>query len=159
VTARAPDGPRAYALPQPEKAGAWLGRLVAYHEIRGLQETIGAEGERADWVARVKELALEHGFVTDYTSLVVTLEPRGRPAMPEQDAARAVTLSTTGAPSVATPVALSPAVGQPSAPSQDASFRGRAEATPSAQVPGPGAALLVLASLAALALAGARRRR
>jgi len=32
-----------------------------------------AEGERSAWVEDIQALAVKHGFVTDYTSLVLTV--------------------------------------------------------------------------------------
>jgi hypothetical protein len=81
IKARGPDGARTYtAEPTAAKGNAsFLPRLVAYHEIRRLQDIIDAEGARSEWTDSIETLALAHGFVTDYTSLVVTLEPRARP--------------------------------------------------------------------------------
>lgn len=78
VTGVAPDGPRSYsfAFPVEDCDAEFLPRLVAYHTIRDLQDRIDAEGQRAEWVGELRRLALEHGFVTDYTSLVLTLDPR-----------------------------------------------------------------------------------
>lgn len=57
----------------------FLPRLVAYQRIQALQDRIDAEGERDEWVSTVRDLAMEHGFVTDRTSLVVRL-----PEQPDQ---------------------------------------------------------------------------
>ncbi|HEV8360821.1 MAG TPA: VIT and VWA domain-containing protein [Candidatus Thermoplasmatota archaeon] len=79
VRAMAPDGPRSYAFRvdvADAAEGSFLPRLVASEEIRHFQERIDAEGARQDWADAIVELALRHGFVTDYTSLVVTLDPR-----------------------------------------------------------------------------------
>lgn len=54
----------------------FLPRLVAYQQVRELQAQEDADGPTASTTARIVELALEHGFVTDHTSLVLTLPPR-----------------------------------------------------------------------------------
>lgn len=158
VTARAPDGPRAYATgPARETPGAWLPRLVAYHEIRRLQELIGVEGARPEWVERVTSLALEHGFVTDHTSFVLTLDPRGTPTVPASGTDQAMRVSSTPWTS-ATPVATAPTtttVWMSDTGGTGASSQG--PGAPAAEVPGPGAALVALAALGAVALT--RRRR
>lgn len=101
VTGRAPDGPRTYNVSEPiaPAAASWLPRLVAYQEIRRLQELIAAEGARQAWVDQVKALALKHGFVTDYTSLVVTLE--ARPLRGCEGCEFAQTADAAGAPAAA----------------------------------------------------------
>ncbi len=54
-----------------------VGRLVAYHRIRTIQDTLDAHGANETLVEQATQLALDHGFVTDHTSLVLDL--------PEQD--------------------------------------------------------------------------
>ena len=176
VTARAPDGLRAYPTPEPQEGGAWVGRLAAYHEIRRLQELIGVEGARAEWVERVTALGLQHGFVTDYTSLVVTLEPRAAPGAPTPAPgdARALTVAdASGSPATGAPMRSAPTA-TPAAPTsqpppgtpgpaggdrRDDAQAFRSRDAPAPEVPGPGAALVAAAiALAALALASRRRR-
>lgn len=76
VTGRSADGVRTYAFSEPvgSQHTAWLPRLVAAATIRHHEELIAAEGERPEWVEAIRGLALEHGFVTDYTSLVLATE-------------------------------------------------------------------------------------
>lgn len=184
VTARAVDGLRNYTTESARPAESWLPRLVAYHEIRRLQELIGVEGEKPEWTARVKALALEHGFVTDYTSLVVTLDPRstptaaqpGAPAASGQDASsapRTLVSSNSGAPTTTPPVAAPPSggtTGFPSSTSPPTSGTGTggtggddpasvSATAPSPEVPGPGVLLIVGALALAAALASASRRK
>lgn len=169
VTGLSPEGPRSYQFQgEPQGGLAFLPRLAAYQEIRALQEREDASAASATDVARVKELALAHGFVTDHTSLVLTLPPReARPftagaTAPAGDTASTGTTAPASAPSrswwpfggsassdasssapmVATPTSATPNGGAP---------------TSAPAVPGPGVALLLVA-LAALALARGRRR-
>ena len=172
VTARAPDGPRSYALDAKDAPGLqFLPRVVAYHHIQRLQDLIAAEGERPEWAAEVTRLGLRHGYVTDYTSLVVTLEPRdpcpncaipvmetdGRgtdqatTAWSLTDSSGSAPASTRagvsglgGAPTTSTTTMPPPTSGGPDAP------------TP--RVPGPGAALVALAVVAAALLASRWRK-
>jgi len=75
VTAEAPDGPRSYTFDVPVTDGpGYVERVVAYHEIQDLAARIdaGEAGLRDPLVDR----ALRHGFVTDHTSLVLTMEAR-----------------------------------------------------------------------------------
>ncbi len=102
VRAIAPDGPREYEFNvEPADAAAeFLPRLVAFHEIRDLDRRIAADGERAEWTSRVRDLALAYGFVTDYTSLVLALPDddrrRGPVRMDEEDAS--ASCAACGAP-------------------------------------------------------------
>lgn len=75
VTATGPDGLRVYPfdVAVDENGPTFLPRLVAYQQIRALQDEIAAQGELQELVDQVLELSLEHGFVTDYTSLVIAL--------------------------------------------------------------------------------------
>lgn len=76
VTGRSADGPRTYAFSEPVGTDApeWLPRLVAAATIRHHEELIHAEGSRPEWVETIRSLALEFGFVTDHTSLVLATE-------------------------------------------------------------------------------------
>ncbi len=76
VTGRSAEGPRSYefAAPVPSEQSPWLPRLVAAATIRHYEDLIHAEGERTEWSNAIKGLALEYGFVTDYTSLVLRTE-------------------------------------------------------------------------------------
>jgi uncharacterized protein YegL len=83
VRALGPDGTRAYPFEVATSGAAaapFLPRLVAYEEIRRLQALEAADGASPAVVGRIKALALEHGFVTDHTSLVVTLPEQSRAA-------------------------------------------------------------------------------
>jgi Ca-activated chloride channel homolog len=51
-----------------------LERLWAYAAIRDLQEEMQDFGEKADLKQAATDLALEHGLVTDYTSMIVLRE-------------------------------------------------------------------------------------
>jgi uncharacterized protein YegL len=78
VSAIAPDGPRTYAFDAAvPTAGApqVLPRAVAYHRIMTLEDARAAESSAAT-DKLLLELALKHGFVTDLTSLVVTVAAR-----------------------------------------------------------------------------------
>lgn len=68
-----------------ETDGDNLPRLVAYHQVRALEDRIDAQGSNETLEKRALELALEHGFVTERTSLVVDL-PRDTPTDDEADA-------------------------------------------------------------------------
>lgn len=87
VTARSAEGLRNYtfAVPVTEAENApFLPRLVAHQEITRLQEVLDTGGHDASLVDAIVDLALAHGFVTDHTSLVVTLPAREvRPFDPE----------------------------------------------------------------------------
>lgn len=146
---------------QPPRDLAFLPRLAAYHEIQQLQDALDA-GEGGATRDRLVELALAHGFVTDETSLVLTLPARTfdpRAASGSQWSGEAVPSSmsdTTRAPMshlwTATPVPTAPAGRATGA----AGAGGPGVATPAAEVPSAGiAGLLALVVVAALA---ARRR-
>lgn len=175
VRATAPDGAREYALPQAEDARTGLlPRVVAYHEIRRLQDLIGAEGARAEWTDEVTRLGMEHGFVTDYTSLVLTLEPRQPGAVTPQGQGTWDATTANGSGAVRTDAASSGGSGwsgvmgrllggqeasssAAGAPVPTTTSPGGGAPTPSASVPGPGAALVVAALAAAVLLARGRR--
>lgn len=76
VTGRSADGPRAYTFEAavPREQSPWLPRLVAAATIRHYEELIEAKGEKQAWVDEILGLALEFGYVTDYTSLVLRTE-------------------------------------------------------------------------------------
>ena len=170
VTGVSPEGARSYAFAEGTRASLpFLPRLVAYHEVRMLQEQLDAEGSNATAVARIVELALAHSFVTDHTSLVVTLPPRdmretrpaGDPSVLMSDAPSSAR-NASGAPATTVPVAGS----QPMATDSAGSWSPTSAPTPTRaagsgptaepQVPGPGVAL-VLVAVAALALALRKR--
>lgn len=81
VSAQTPDGARSWNITetvQPGEAG-YLSRLVAYHRLQALEDQIEAKGGHNETIEdEIRQRALEHGFVTDYTSLVLTL-PRSVP--------------------------------------------------------------------------------
>ena len=182
VTGWSPEGERRYEFDGGTPASIpFLPRLVAYHEVRMLQDEEDAEGASARTTSRIKELALEHGFVTDHTSLVLTLAPRdARPfTAREPGGDPRVSMDASGRTCAGCPVPTAPAAqapaggggwwpfrdlsskssGEASADSYDASTpRGTpgGPATPEAQVPGAGLAL-VLAALGAVALLMRRR--
>lgn len=165
VRAQGPDGPRAYNVSVPladAEAAGWLPRLVAYQEIRRHQELIAAEGERAEWVQGIKALALKHGFVTDYTSLVVSLEHRdpqrgGCWEVCALESARGEAAMDSTAPGAPAPM-RSPgsASGQPTGPA-DARLQEQRGGPGDARTPGFEAALALAGVLGAVLLA--RRKR
>jgi Ca-activated chloride channel family protein len=75
VSARTAEEDRSWTVSAPvgDEAAAWLPRLVAYNELQDLEDRIAAQGGDDQLEQRARELALEHGFVTDRTSLVLTL--------------------------------------------------------------------------------------
>jgi Mg-chelatase subunit ChlD len=75
VTARDDQGRRSWNVSEAveETNASYLPDLVAYQRIQALEDQIQAEGGNATLEERALELALEHGFVTDQTSLVVDL--------------------------------------------------------------------------------------
>lgn len=175
VTGLSTEGERRYTFSggQPE-ALPFLPRLVAYHEVRGLQ------GSESPDVARIKALALEHSFVTDHTSLVLTLPAREvRPFVAQDGPRTSPDASGAGAPSSASSAPSSsaqsggswwPFSGR-SVASNDAPVAYEADAQdwpvdhvppgetpPAPRVPGPGVALVLLAA-GAMALAMGRKRR
>lgn len=85
VTATTPSGPRVYGFDEAvaaDGAHTFLPRLVAAHQVQAWQEAMDADGEDDATVAQIKETALRFGFVTDHTSLVLTL-PEGEPPVRE----------------------------------------------------------------------------
>lgn len=174
VSGWSPEGARRYAFDGGESASApFLPRLVAYHEVRKLQEQeYAGEATRAT-KARIVELGERYGFVTDHTSLVLTLEPRELRAF-DATASGDGRLSTDAssdrcAGCTATPAVdassgggwwpfRSPGRDDSAAPESPAAREQAPGAPTDAQVPGPGAALVALAAIAA-ALVLARRRR
>jgi hypothetical protein len=87
IEARTQDGPvtweRQHAIGQDDWA-TFLPRVVAYHRLQALQDRIDAQaGDTDELVAQATQLSLEHGFVTDHTSLVLSL-PEAEPD-PVQD--------------------------------------------------------------------------
>jgi hypothetical protein len=120
VTAQAPDGARRYAFHAPvlgEGDAGVLPRLVASEEIRHLEDLIAAEGAHPDWVQRITDLAVRFGFVTEYTSLVVTLPPEARPVFANQCAAcGAVASNASGAGGSSAGAPAPPPAPAPAAP-------------------------------------------
>lgn len=156
VAALAPDGPRSYRIDQPladAERAAFLPRLWAYHEILRLQGLIDAEGAKAAWVAELKALALKHGFVTDHTSLVVTLAARqvdcvevcfqrdtaaSSPTPPSAPGAPGMSGAWTTSPSPAPPAASTPPTTPPTtAPAMDPSNTEDRRARPATPAPPP----------------------
>ena len=181
VTGWSSEGARRYTFGGGEPGDLpFLPRLVAYHEVRALQEQEDAEGPTGATTARIKELALRHGFVTDHTSLVVTLPQRDlRGGLAAEGDARLFANDGSGPHANSCPGCTSvsttgggnsgggwwPFGGRSAESSSDAmQSAGGAHGTPTAhgeapeaQVPSPGVALVALA-LAAAALLAARRR-
>lgn len=62
-----------------EEAPSYLSDLVAYQRIRALEARLDAYGANETLEREVTELALEHGFVTERTSLVVDLPEQHDP--------------------------------------------------------------------------------
>lgn len=170
VTARAPDGERSYQVESRDASLPFLPRVVAYHGIQRLQDLIQAEGERPEWAAEVTRLGLQHGYVTDYTSLVVTLEPRAgcgdctfSPTVVNDvggaDADGRVTLDSAATRSGwSTSTGLSSGSAAPTATTtaEMRAYEG-GQAAPTPRVPGP-APVLVLAVLALAAVLLRRKR-
>lgn len=183
VKARAPDGERSYEITASEGRSTFAPRLVAYHQILRYQDLIDAEGERDDWSKPLTKLALRHGFVTDYTSLVVTLDPRTTPtpqdecancsnvmlldaqSAPSNGAAWDTGARATSGPSNSMPIASTTSArpgttATTTASTPTSTIDAHARTSQTAKVPAPGAAI-ALAALAAvaIALAGAKKRR
>jgi Mg-chelatase subunit ChlD len=78
VDARGPQGSHVWNVSEPvdDEGPAHLADLVAYQRIRALEARIDAEDGNETLEDRVRQLALEHGFVTEQTSLVVDLPHR-----------------------------------------------------------------------------------
>lgn len=92
VDATSPEGAKTYEVSEPigEEQASFLPRLVAYHQVRALQDQVDAEGASPELVEDITRLSLEHGFVTDQTSLVLTLsrhasQPEGNVTMEAED--------------------------------------------------------------------------
>lgn len=162
VTARAPDGARSWnATSTPASDVAFVPRIVAYHEIRALQDLIGAEGESPGLVQQVVDLGVKHGFVTDHTSLVVTLDARpacADCAMPLMLGTMESSADSSGRAWSVTPSGWTGSANAPGAPptaptatttATTRSFEPPSGASPTPKVPGPGLALVALGLLAA----------
>lgn len=168
VTGVSPEGERRYAFAGGETAPLpFLPRLVAYQEVRMLEEQLDAEPGNQTAIDRVVALALEHGFVTDHTSLVVTLPPREMREFTPTPQPWQTDASGMPVPS-ATPTTTAPQATRWSPFESDATADGRMITSPTMagsgptsepQVPGPGAALVVLAVLGAALLVARRRGR
>jgi hypothetical protein len=153
---------------------AFLPKLVSYHRVRALQE------EDVPDIAAIKELALKYSFVTDHTSLVLTLperDVRQRPMMEATESCASCGSSQASSSSAVTSPPGGPVAsqmdtsGRPSAPpgmpdnkgpmTPESSSRTPNDASsimePTARVPGPGLAA-ILFGLAALALVARRRQ-
>lgn len=173
VTAQAPDGARSYTTKPVVATAPFLPRLVASQRIHALEATIDAEGARQEWVDEVKQLALRWGFVTDYTSLVLSLEPRTAPPtattptsatpMPApttagSNASGAMVVADQASPYPYDAVNAGATRGAPVPTSTTWASSAPVGSTPaSPAVPGPGAWMLVVALAAALLVARKRR--
>lgn len=171
VTGVSPEGARNYAFEGGRPASlSFLPRLLAYHEVRMLQEKLDAEGHDQASVDRIVTLALAHSFVTDHTSLVVTLPERDvRRFEATDDGGGDRLLDSSGAVPASAPSARGgwwpfSSGGSASDASMEARQTGSPSPTPGTRptpepaVPGPGAALVALAIVgAALALARWRK--
>lgn len=105
VTGWSPEGERRYDFDGGAPAALpFLPRLVAYQEVSKLQEQEYAGEGTSATTARIVELAERYGFVTDHTSLVLTLPAREwrefqpTPMEPNGDV-RARSVSGSAAPS------------------------------------------------------------
>ncbi len=80
VSARTATGPASWELTEPtdDEGASYLPRLVAYHRLMELQAHQRAYGADETTDAQIQQLALEHGFVTDQTSLVLQVPPPER---------------------------------------------------------------------------------
>lgn len=78
VRAEARDGAHAWNVSEPveEDGPSYLPRLVAYQRIRALEAKRAASGPDPEIEREIEQLALEHGFVTEETSLVLALPSR-----------------------------------------------------------------------------------
>lgn len=87
VEANTRDGPvdRTVSHDVEDEGRTILPRLVAYHRIRDLQARLDAGAPAEDLEGEITRLGLKHGFVTDYTSLVLDLPERDQAAEPEGD--------------------------------------------------------------------------
>lgn len=172
VTARAADGERVFHVaPQPAAGNvSFLPRLVAYERIRQLEDSISAAGASPALANESTKLALEHGFVTDRTSLVVTLAPRELRAQsagdPTQGNASMVVYDSAPIPRSADAWRVSPASSVTPVPTATttttesrSAFRAPQDVTPTAKVPAVGAAGVILGAAVALVLLLALRRK
>jgi hypothetical protein len=174
VTGYSPEGARRYTFAGGQPGALpFLPRLVAYHQVRAMQE------EDVPDVAAIKELALEHSFVTDHTSLVLTLAAReftpNSPGDPRMTMDQQCCGNTSGAPSTsasggggggwwpfgrsssdASSEAMTDADGRNDLGARPTAATGPPVPTSTPAVPGPGPALVVLA-LIAIALLLRRR--
>jgi uncharacterized protein YegL len=174
VRAVAPDGPRSWTVePQAAPDATWLPRLVAYQQVRALQDALDAGDAPTDAGTKLRDLGLAWHFVTDETSLVLALEPaptspppcdcrmEGAPTATSDSTSSGSAYRATDASTASPgprPASATPA-GSPVTPTAFASPQAQEppERAPSAQVPGPSVAL-VLVGLAAVALLARRRR-
>lgn len=162
VTARGPDTSHAWNLTSPvEGQGpSYLSDLVAYQRIQALEDRIQAEGGNQTLVDEVTALALEHGFVTDHTSLVVDL-PRQPPADAPADGGQETHRPTQGTDArsgydqddQATDPSPAPTSGENEAPPTDGAEEPGEDAV---ETPGVGVVASLVACLV-VAVAGSRR--
>jgi hypothetical protein len=161
VTATGADGPfaRELRVPVTSTGDAHVQRMVVFRQIRDLQQRIAAEGASTELVQQVVALGVAHGFVTDHTSLVLTIDtrapnpPGGMPGSPAWSGTPTVTPSAWPTMMPTTMPTSSPMVSPTTAPTPVvAPGDGDDEEGPT---PGPGAAIVA----AAFALAALARRR
>ncbi len=98
LEAQAPNGTVSWELDEPirHENATHVPRTVAVHRLHALQDRLSAHGSNATLEREARELALEHGFVTEHTSLVVTLPPRN--GSHEEDATPNRTLPDVSVP-------------------------------------------------------------
>ncbi len=159
VTGDAADGPRSYTFDRAVGEGSTkLPRIVAYAQIQHFMERIAADGETDALVASVKEIALQWGFVTDYTSLVIstelddpvrTFDPESRGSQSESDWSTGSPPAAGGGAGGGAPTPASPPTTPPTTP-------GDSDERDSPRTPGLGLVAL-LAALAAAFIVARRR--
>jgi hypothetical protein len=162
VSGESASGPRSYEFDAAVGGGSdRLQRIVAYAQIQHFHQLIAADGEQAEWVSAIKEIAVKWKFVTDYTSLVINTQDdvpvrswspeEARSA--ESDAATGASAPSTSPPST-TPPPRTPGtpVSSPTSPPTPSAEGSSDEDT---QTPGFGLALI----LVVLGTLGVLRRR
>ncbi|MDX1611087.1 MAG: VIT domain-containing protein, partial [Candidatus Thermoplasmatota archaeon] len=76
-----------------QAAASYLPRLVAYHQVRQLEDELDARGTDEALEASIAEIATHHGFVTSQTSLVLSLPHQDLAEEREEDADNQATAS------------------------------------------------------------------
>lgn len=97
VAARTQDQEHNWTVTEPvlDDENPHLERLVGYQRLQALEDRIEADGGNETLEEQAKQIALEHGFVTDHTSLVLTLPPSWTPNATGDDPNATTNASTT----------------------------------------------------------------